>query len=98
MINDQNVFLVATACLKGPVERSSEHKLVVADHKLVMHVEARLAVSPHRNACLSKSLDIRAFIACTLIVADDSHMNSSLVALNYSISQIVVCDVEHADK
>lgn len=97
VVNNQNVLLIAATRLEGPVEGSCEHKLIVTDHKLIMHVEARFAVSSNRNARLSESLNIGAFIASTLIVADHSYMNSSFVTFNHSIRKIIICDIEHAD-
>jgi len=53
MVNHKNVFLIVGTSLECPVKATCQHKLVVNDHKLIVHMVLRSTVGSHIDTIIS---------------------------------------------
>ncbi len=97
MINNKHIFLIVRTSLERPVEASSQDKYIVNDHKLIVHVILRCAISSAINPNISHSMDIWAWVVHTFVVRDNLYMDSCFVTSYNCIRQIVICKVENTN-
>ena len=68
VINNQHVLLIVATSLESPVEGASQHEHIVHDTELIVHVVFGCRVSPHLDASVRKSLNVRALVRSALVI------------------------------
>ena len=89
------VLLVALSSLNSPVEGPCYQECSIYQSEFMVHVELWMRIYSAWHSLISQPLYIIAFIIHALIIRYHSDFSSSLLSIQYSLSQSIMSQVKH---